>query len=329
MKIAYIAFTEKGCALAGRLAGLFGGEAVRCGQSVSLAQWTAEQFAAADALIFVGAAGIAVRAIAPHIKSKATDPAVIVVDECGRFVVPVLAGHLGGANSLARRIAAAIGAEAVITTATDANGVFAVDEWARKNGWSVLEPERIKNVSAKLLAGQSVYYKSRWPITGEAPAGIVAAQDEKPDFVLDWRTDIEPQALHILPRVLALGVGCRRGISAEAIEAAFALRGVPAAAIFTVASIDLKQNEAGLHEFCKMHDWPITFYTAQQLQAVPGQFMASEFVAKTTGVDNVCERAAALAAGGELVGCKQAANGVTTALAEMPFAPSWDTEEPV
>ena len=92
---------------------------------------TAAQFAQSDALVFVGAVGIAVRAIAPHCRSKATDPAVVVLDECGRFAIPLLSGHLGGANDLARRLAKACGAVPVITTATDANGVFAVDEWAK------------------------------------------------------------------------------------------------------------------------------------------------------------------------------------------------------
>lgn len=101
----------------------------------------------------MGAVGIAVRAIAPHCKSKATDPAVVVLDECGRFAVPLLSGHLGGANALARALAEACGAIPVITTATDANGVFAVDEWAKAQGCAVLEPERIKLVSGALLAG--------------------------------------------------------------------------------------------------------------------------------------------------------------------------------
>ena len=109
------------------------GSVSRCGLGgVTLAGWTAQQFAAADALVFVGAAGIAVRAIAPHCQSKATDPAVVVLDECGRFAVPLLSGHLGGANDLACRLGAACGAVPVITTATDANGLFAVDEWAKK-----------------------------------------------------------------------------------------------------------------------------------------------------------------------------------------------------
>ena len=125
MNCAYLAFTAKGLALAQQLAQTCPGSVSRCGLGgVTLAGWTAQQFAAADALVFVGAAGIAVRAIAPHCQSKATDPAVVVLDECGRFAVPLLSGHLGGANDLACRLAAACGAVPVITTATDANGVF-------------------------------------------------------------------------------------------------------------------------------------------------------------------------------------------------------------
>ena len=153
MSRAYLAFTEKGMALAHRLARALPGSVSRCGAGgVRLAEWTGTQFAQADALIFVGAVGIAVRAIAPHLKSKTTDPAVVVLDECGRFAVPLLSGHLGGANALARALAEACGAIPVITTATDANGVFAVDEWAKAQGCAVLEPERIKLVSGALLA---------------------------------------------------------------------------------------------------------------------------------------------------------------------------------
>ena len=148
MNCAYLAFTAKGLALAQQLAQTCPGSVSRCGLGgVTLAGWTAQQFAAADALVFVGAAGIAVRAIAPHCQSKATDPAVVVLDECGRFAVPLLSGHLGGANDLACRLAAACGAVPVITTATDANGLFAVDEWP-KNKTALCGKPRALNSSA-------------------------------------------------------------------------------------------------------------------------------------------------------------------------------------
>ena len=165
MSCAYIAFTETGLKLAESLAFSHPGSISRGGKNgVKLSDWTAENFQKSDALIFIGAVGIAVRAIAPHCKSKATDPAVIVLDERGRFSIPILSGHLGGANDLAKKLASICGAVPVITTATDVEGVFAVDEWAKAQNCHVLEPERIKTVSSTLLAGKVVYYDSQWKI---------------------------------------------------------------------------------------------------------------------------------------------------------------------
>ena len=285
MTRAYLAFTAKGLALAEKLAAEYPGSVARCGHEPGqpgLADWTARQFAHSDALIFVGAVGIAVRAIAPHCKSKASDPAVVVLDECGRCAVPVLSGHLGGANELARRLAAVCGAVPVITTATDANGVFAVDEWARHQNCAVLEPERIKKVSGALLAGRTVRFASDWPIAGS------------------------------LPDMLA-----------EAFAAFCAQAGFAPQCIAAAASIDLKQNEAGLLAFCQSRGWPVEFFTAEQLRQAPGSFAPSAFVQSVTGVDNVCERAAVLAAGGPLVFHKFARTGVTFALAARPVAPDW------
>ena len=136
-----------------------------------LRAWTALAWEASDALLFVGAAGIAVRAIAPHVASKAKDPAVVVIDEAGRFAVPLLSGHLGGANELAQTVARAAGAIPVITTATDVRGVWAVDTWARCEGLAVSNPEAIKRVSARLLSGGRVALYSDMPISGQPPEG--------------------------------------------------------------------------------------------------------------------------------------------------------------
>ena len=327
MTRAYLAFTAKGLVLAEKLAAEYPGSVARCGHEPGqpgLADWTARQFAHSDALIFVGAVGIAVRAIAPHCKSKASDPAVVVLDECGRFAVPVLSGHLGGANELARRLAAVCGAVPVITTATDANGVFAVDEWARHQNCAVLEPERIKKVSGALLAGRTVRFASDWPIAGSLPAGL-AEDAAAPELALTLCP--AGDALHLVPRIGVLGVGCRRGTGADTLAEAFAAfcaqAGFAPQCIAAAASIDLKQNEAGLLAFCQSRGWPVEFFTAEQLRQAPGSFTPSAFVQSVTGVDNVCERAAVLAAGRPLVFHKFARTGVTFALAVRPFAPDW------
>ena len=327
MTRAYLAFTAKGLALAQKLAAAYPGSVTRCGHEagqVHLADWTARQFAGSDALVFVGAVGIAVRAIAPHCQSKAKDPAVVVLDECGRFAVPILSGHLGGANDLARALAAVCGAVPVITTATDANGVFAVDEWAKHQNCTVLEPERIKKVSGALLAGRTVRFASDWPIAGSPPAGL-AEDAAAPELALTLCP--AGDALHLVPRIGVLGVGCRRGTGADTLAEAFAAfcaqAGFAPQCIAAAASIDLKQNEAGLLAFCQSRGWPVEFFTAEQLRAAPGSFTPSAFVQSVTGVDNVCERSAVLAAGGTLVFHKYAHTGVTFALAVRPYAPDW------
>lgn len=323
----YLAFSDKGEALAERLAAALGGEASRCGEGETLAGWTQRAFSQAGGLVFVGAAGIAVRAIAPHVKSKTEDPAVVVVDECGHFAVPVLSGHLGGANDLARRIAGACGAIPVLTTATDANNVFAVDEWAKRQNCRVLNPNAIKAVSSAVLAGKTVRFYSPWPIAGDPPEHVEQTGDAER---YDVRVDVcggSRTALCLAPKILALGIGCRRGVGQAALEKAFhallAVSGVQAGAVFTAASIDLKENEPGLLAFCASHGWPCRFYTAGQLAQVRGDFTASAFVQGVTGVDNVCERSAVLASGGSLYWKKRAGNGVTMALAISPYAPTW------
>ena len=326
MKLAYLSFTEKGRQLAGRLAAALGGTAQRCGASCSLEAWTAAHFSQSDGLVYVGAAGIAVRAIAPHLKSKTTDPAVVVVDECARYAIPILSGHLGGANDLARAIGRVCGALPVLTTATDVNSVFAVDEWAKRQNCLVLNPEQIKTVSAKLLAGGTVTVQSSWPIAGQPPRNVCQTEDRGADVLLD----IHPgtgEKLHLVPQIAVLGVGCKKNVSFQMLETALATfldrTGVCEQAISAVASIDLKKNEPGLLDLCAAHGWPLKTYPAEQLREVEGQFTPSAFVKGVTGVDNVCERSAVLASGGTLCQGKTARDGITMALALAPYQPNW------
>lgn len=325
MTLAYLSFTARGKALADRLAAQLGGRAARCGEPLGLAEWTQQAFAEAQGLVYVGAAGIAVRAVAPHLQGKTRDPAVVVVDECGRYAIPVLSGHLGGANALARRIAQACGAEAVITTATDARGVFAVDEWAVRQNCAIVGTEKIKTISSALLAGGTVRVRSEWELAGPAPAGVVPSQGEC-DVLLSIRTAWQ-DVLQLVPRIAVLGMGCRRGTPQHSLECALeqVLResGIDERAICMAATIDLKRDEPGLAAFCAAHGWPLAFYGAAQLAQAQGSFTASAFVQSVAGVDNVCERSAQLASGGALCQKKIAGGGVTAALALKPYAPDW------
>lgn len=326
MKLAFLAFTEKGFALAGSLAQALGGSVMRCGKPDSLSDWTQKHFAQNDGLVFVGAVGIAVRAIAPYIQKKWKDPAVVAVDECAQFAVPLLSGHLGGANRLARAISEVCGAQAVITTATDVNGVFAVDEWARCQGLSVIDPQHIKFISGKLLAGGSVKIFCPSPIAGECPTGVEATQTLPADVAVSVRQ--EEAVLSLAPKTVVLGVGCRKGTLQSTLESVLERflqeNKLHIESICTVASIDLKKEEPGLIDFCRSHGWEFQTCTAQELRQMPGEFTPSAFVSQITGVDNVCERSAVFVSGGSLFAKKFAVDGVTMAAAEKPFRLDWN-----
>jgi len=326
---AVFAFTERGKTTARRVAARLDGEiamyapARLAGAGFDAYEGSLPAFVGGlfdrDALIFVGATGIAVRAVAPHVASKRSDPAVICMDEAGRFVIPLLSGHIGGANALARRLAAALDATPVVTTATDVNGRFSVDTWATEHGMAITSMPLAKRVSAEILARDIPFYTD-----GERPGtlanGLVWGDGGALGICASIH-DIKPfgDTLLLVPRALRVGIGCRRGTPAAAIEAAvrkaLSENDLRPEAVAGVASIDVKSDEAGLIECCRSHGWPLKFYTAAQLEAVPGSFSKSEFVKHTVGVDNVCERAAA-SAGGVIIVKKTALNGVTVAVAE-------------
>ena len=296
---------------------------VACGfgpGKADLRSWTDAAFEGSDALLFIGAAGIAVRAIAPLVRTKVADPAVVVMDEAGQWAIPLLSGHIGGANLLARQLARASGGQAVVTTATDVRGLWAVDEWAARRGMKVANPVRIKDVSGALLAGKPVRLHAEVPLSGELPAGVVAAASVRDaDVVVGWRELAgDSTALLVVAPCIVAGVGCRKGITAYQVEAAYLLAckeaGLAKGSVREVRSIDVKADEAGLLEFCASRSLPFSTLAAEELAQVRGSSASSGFVQRTVGVDNVCERAA-LSAGGQLVLPKFVHEGVTVAFA--------------
>ncbi len=363
--IRVIAFTDKGEALAKRLCAALckeGGSgglwaesgniaAYRCTKDITLDQFVKRNFYEAQALVFIGAAGIAVRAVAPYIKNKALDPAIIVIDENGENVIPILSGHLGGGNELSKKIAGIIEGRTVITTATDINGCFSVDTWALEQGLYVINPEMIKKVSSSVLSGKKILFESIFPITKDGrirkgflgkPEGdegikeitgriyryIYTASGFRDAGSDDMQTgakvkidvaDSDMECLKLCPRSGVLGIGCRKGVSKEQVRTGFNRflkeKGLFRDCIQEAASIDLKKDEEGLLEFCREEGLKIRFFSADELKKVPGEFSSSDFVKETTGVDCVCERSAALASGGIVYAKKFAEDGVTFALA--------------
>lgn len=304
--------------------------------TMSLSEWTGAQMAAHRTLVFIGACGIAVRAIAPWITDKLHDSPVIVMDEQGQHVIPLLSGHVGGANELALRLSEAIGAIPVITTATDLHSSFAVDLFAKKNDLWIYNKEGIAKVSAKVLAGSEITMCVR---TGhletcenlqdgirlceyppEEPVDVLVTENHSVSDTVE-RDSLKAQLI-LHPKKYVLGVGCKKETDSAKLEdylqSILEQQGISIEEIAALASIDVKKDEAGLLKFSEKHRIPFRTYSAQKLQAVPGEFHGSAFVKNTVGVDNVCERAAICAAGdgGRLMLAKQANDGMTVAIVE-------------
>lgn len=277
--------------------------------SDSVEKWAGERFAERSALIFVGAAGIAVRAIAGFVKDKFSDSPVIVVDDRGQFVIPILSGHAGGANQLAVTLAALIDAVPVVTTSTDIHGAFSADVFAREEGLRIRNRSGIRAVSAKAIEGKplTLSIKNYPP---EEPVDVIVADETDREY-----------SLLLSPKPYTLGVGMKRDTDPAAAETFFlelvSARGIGTDEIYAVCTIDIKENEPAIRAFCDKYRLPLISFEAAVLARAGGEFRTSAFVRKTVGVDNVCERAAVLGAGpgAELVMKKQTGTGITAAIA--------------
>ena len=284
-------------------------------------------------LLFIGAAGIAVRYIAPWVRDKFTDPAVLVMDERGQYVIPVLSGHVGGAVRLARELAEETGAEAVITTATDVQGKFAVDVFAEENGLYLEDREEARAISAAVLEGERIALFPEYPgcqIRGKIPQEIClcGTWEEAASFphrilVADSAREPEKGTLLLRPGNVTAGIGCRRGISEELLESglrsALAEHGLVMGQVQALASIDLKKEEPALLALVEKYRIPFAVYTAEELREIREVTSRSDFVERTAGVDNVCERAALLCGkGGTLIQGKRIGESMTSALVRLP-----------
>lgn len=327
MRISVISFTQNGDRLSGVIGSAFAEEevirTVSSNRGCTLSEWTENAFKESNAIIFVGAAGIAVRAIAPYVRSKDKDPAVIVTDEKGGFVIPLLSGHIGGANRLARRIAAATGGTAVITTATDINGVWAADEWAVENGCAVYNKEEIKHISGAMLRGERVGILSRFPVCGELPAGTVSSESGKYGVVISDKPEYPfEHTLVLIPKVISIGAGSRAGAEPEELISLYRSSrerlGFEQCAVEFVATIDIKRGEKSIEQLSEHIGCGIRYYSAAELNSAEGSFTGSDFVKKVTGVDNVCERAASMN-GGRLILKKLSGRGVTLSAARREY----------
>ena len=330
MKLSIISFTEAGKRLSESIAKMFKTEMEVClytkcqacieediNSSVSFVktsvkEWAGEQMQKKNALLFIGACGIAVRAIAPFLTDKLHDMPVLVMDEKGKFIIPILSGHMGGANELANELAKKMGAEPVITTATDINQKFAVDLFAKRNAFSIVNKEGIVKVSSKVLAGKEVTMSvepgHRMKMgydnivrTGDvyAPAGVRLVSyppEEAADIVITSKEDMFDTAILLKPKEYIIGMGCRRGKNTEEIadfiEKKLKENNISLEQVYALASISQKSDEKGLIEWCKKERVLFLTYSAEELKEIKGNFKESSFVKEQVGVGNVCERAA-------------------------------------
>lgn len=331
MKIAIVAFTKVGQDLSRKISDDTFDITLYDKQNEQVKDWLKREFYSADAIIFIGAVGIATRLISTLLVSKDKDPAVIVIDEKASFVIPILSGHIGGANKLAISLAKKLGATPVITTSTDVHGAFAVDVWAYEHHCVIDDISLIKQVSASILEGIPVGFYSDFSYADnpldflsmnscKLPSGLVKASTGNIGICVSLNPLLKPfkVTLNVVPQITTIGVGCKKDTDSQLFEQfvldTLAHHNISFKAVKSITSIDLKQNEPCVIEFAKKYDINFTTYSAEQLTAVSGEFSGSDFVKKTTGVDNVCERSA-VAKGGKLLVKKTTQNGMTIAIA--------------
>lgn len=296
-----------------------------------------------DRFVCIMAAGIVVRTITPFLTHKGVDPAVVVLDEKGRFAVSLVSGHLGGANQLAREVAEVTGGEPVITTATDVRGVFALDLLAGRLDCATMDYGLIKRCNYGLLQGETVgiypdlpetnipcgkkeavqFYRSRRRLLASDCSHKVIISN-KPLDKASLQQEKKGALIALIPRNLVVGIGCNRKTTAGEIEAAVrdVLRRAKLSfqAITKIATVSLKSDEKGLRAFARTCKLAVAFFTPRQLNAVNCPTPPSRDVLKAVGSGGVCEPAALLGAGVKtLLVSKKKRHNVTVAVAEIPL----------
>ena len=268
-------------------------------------------------MLLIMPVGVAVRSLAPLLADKRSDPGVVAMDEAGQFAVSITSGHLGGANALARTVAGLVGAQAVITTASDVQGVPALDLLGRAFGWRIATPSMLTRASAALVNGEPV------GVFQEAGSRAWLSEPEAavlhfvPDLttltdaiytaalVITYRGDdtlpdeVRAKAVIYHPACLSVGIGCERGVTEtevmSAVTATLAAHGLATEAIRDYATIDVKRDEAGLLAYAATMNRPLRFFPADALNrpVVPNPSAAAM---RTVGAQGVAEPAALLAA---------------------------------
>jgi cobalt-precorrin 5A hydrolase/precorrin-3B C17-methyltransferase len=315
--------TQAGHRAALRLAGALPGCSVHSGP---IQEQLREAWGTCDAIVAFLATGATVRLIAPLLAGKATDPGVVCVDEAARYAVALLGGHAGGANELAARVAEVLGAQPVVTTATDAAGIAALDGL----GFAVANREAVAPVTRAMLDGEPIGWRcdAVWPLP-PLPANVGAAHSARHGIVVTDRAGdgaARGSATILLhPPSLVLGIGASRGVAErelrELVDHVLGAAGLAPESVRCIATADVKADEAGLVSFAALQGWPLETYAAAILSQVDVP-NPSAIVERAVGTPSVSEAAALLAArahgrAAELVVPKTASAMATVAVARL------------
>ncbi len=312
--------TDKGHVLADRVAGCFPAMTpMKFEASLVRDLWEGHK-----AFVFIMAMGIVVRTIAPLLRDKRTDPGVVVLDEKGEYAVSLVGGHLGGANWLAKEIASRLGAEAVITTASDVNNLPSLDLWARDCGLLIENWDCLSRTAARLINEGALLVYSELDI--QLPEAFTKEPDPRhADVLITKKRKVETcgscvkDQLYLRPRNLIVGIGCNGGTSSQEIEdvvkSVLLEHNLAFLSIYSIATIDKKAQEPGLLQFATKFDFRINSFTADELNKVAG-IGKSEAVFRATGANAVAEPAALLASSTiKPLVHKQKSGNVTVAIA--------------
>ena len=330
MKIAILTLTSGGNRLAEQIsAQLPDCRIFFCRQS--LASTLNQVWPEYDALVFIMAAGIVVRAIQPYLRDKQIDPAVLVCDEKGDFVVSLLSGHMGGANKLARLLAEISGGQAVITTASDVLNHTPIDLWARDMRLFVRNRKKLTKAMGCLVNDGMVSLYSDFDLPEIPDDFKPAGSPDTADLVITCKTDLAARGLVLHPKALVAGIGCNRGATeqqiSEALSQTCAANNIALESIRNLASADAKKDEQGLIDFGRSQGYEIDFFAPDQLNSVKN-ITVSPAAMKALGVRGVAEPAAILSAKSpKLIIRKTKCTDVTIAVAQV--VSPWSEPAPV
>lgn len=332
--IGIISISKQGNALSAKLARLLGNSVCYTLPKWNLSDFSpikgklkdfvGEIFHEHESLIFIMASGIVVRSIAPWIKDKKTDPAIVVLDDKGENVISLLSGHLGGANALCSHIASKISAHPVITTASDVNKLPAVDMMAKSKGLCIDSMEDAKHITAMIINQEKVelvddfeiFNLSIMPIPDGESTGKIIISNRKNI------TEDKPFA-KLIPKNIVLGIGCKKdtdpGELFKFINDTLTRFNIDERSIKTIASISIKESEKAILIAADKLNSPLKFYSAETLQKVDNLFEGSAFVLSTVGVASVSTTAAYIAGkeSGTFLVKKEMRNGMTISIFEQ------------